>query len=343
MQKSWTTIRFALLVSVIMVSFGATGLAAPTAAAQDGPLVFCSDIAFPPMEFYDGSDPVGADIDIANEVGKRLGREVQFTNVGFDGIVAALQSGTCDAIISGMNNTPERAKQVDFVDYLNVGQSLVVPTGNPLGISDLMSLCGHTAGAQVGTTNLDTLNEASAACEAAGKEPIDVVGFRSDADAVLALKTDRIDIYETDSSVAAYYIAQDSASFEFAGPAIGALPVGIALRKDSGELRDQIQAAIAEMYADGTMQYIEDSAGSPWRALPASDPAGYPDLREIAVVRNYGEDVLYARSGTGTVWSHSSAGWRADQRGWASSASGSSSSASHAISTSEEKLWRVPS
>ena len=270
--NSWTTIRFALIVSVIMVTFGATGLAAPT-AAQDGPLVFCSDIAFPPMEFYEGPDPVGADIDIANEVGKRLGREVQFTNVGFDGIVAALQSGTCDAIISGMNNTPERAKQVDFVDYLNVGQSLVVRTGNPLGISDLMSLCGHTAGAQVGTTNLDTLNEASAACEAAGKEPIDVVGFRSDADAVLALKTDRIDIYETDSSVAAYYIAQDAASFEFAGPAIGALPVGIALRKDSNELRDQIQSAIAEMYTDGAMQPILKKWNLQDFALPGNGEA----------------------------------------------------------------------
>lgn len=270
--KSWMAMRFALLVSVIMVTFGAAGLT-PTAAAQDGPLVFCSDIAFPPMEFYDGPDPVGADIDIATELAKRLGREVEFTNVGFDGIVAALQSGTCDAIISGMNNTPERAEQVDFVDYLNVGQSLVVRTGNPLGISDLESLCGHTAGAQVGTTNLDTLNEASTACEAAGNEPVDVVGFRSDADAVLALKTDRIDVYETDSSVAAYYIAQDPASFEFAGPAIGAIPVGIALRKDSSELRDQMRAAIAEMYADGAMQTILEKWNLQDFALPGTGEA----------------------------------------------------------------------
>ena len=54
-------------------------------------------------------------------------------NVGFDGIIAALLSNKCDAIISGMNNTPERAEQVDFVDYLLVGQSLMVRKGNPLG------------------------------------------------------------------------------------------------------------------------------------------------------------------------------------------------------------------
>jgi polar amino acid transport system substrate-binding protein len=271
-MKSWTGIRVALAASALVVALAGTGSPQPL-VAQDGPLVFCSDVAFPPMEFFEGSDPVGADIDIANEVGKRLGREVQITNVGFDGIIAALQSGTCDAIISGMNNTPERAKQVDFVDYLNVGQSLVVKTGNPLGISDLESLCGQTAGAQVGTTNLDTLDKASTDCQAAGKDPVDVVGFRSDADAVLALKTDRIDVYETDSSVAAYYIAQDPESFQFAGPAIGAIPVGIALRKDSTELRDQIQGAIEAMYADGTMTTILEKWNLQDFALPGAGAA----------------------------------------------------------------------
>jgi polar amino acid transport system substrate-binding protein len=227
----------------------------PAASAQEK-LVFCSDIAFPPMEFMDGAEAVGADIDIGREVASRLGREAEFTNVGFDGIVAALQSNLCDAIISGMNNTPERAKTVDFVNYLNVGQSLVVKAGNPLGITSLETLCGHTAGAQVGTTNIDTLNAASEACVAAGQEPIEVVGFPADTDGILALKADRSDAHETDSSVAAYYISQDAESFEFGGPAIGALPVGIAFRKDSTELRDQVQAAIEEMYADGTMAEI---------------------------------------------------------------------------------------
>ena len=161
------------------------------------------------MEFLEGSEAVGADIDIGNEVAKRLGRTAEFTNIGFDGIIAALQSDLCDAIISGMNNTPERAEQVDFVNYLLVGQSLVVQAGNPEGITSLETLCGHAAGAQVGSTNLDTINAANEACTAAGKEAIDVTGFPSDTDGILALKADRIDAYETDSPGAAYYIAQD--------------------------------------------------------------------------------------------------------------------------------------
>ena len=257
--------------AAMAISLGAAAFT-PAADAQEK-LIFCSDIAFPPMEFLQDSQPVGADIDIGTEVAKRLGREAEFTNIGFEGIIAALQAGRCDAIISGMNNTPERAEQVDFVNYLNVGQSLVVRKGNPKGITSLETLCGHTAGAQVGTTNLDTLNAASEDCKAAGKEEIEVVGFPSDTDGILALKADRTDAHETDSSVAAYYITQDPESFEFGGPAIGAIPVGIAFRKDSTELRDQVQQAIADMYADGTMMQILEKWGLSDFALPPADAA----------------------------------------------------------------------
>lgn len=270
-MKPWTSLRVALLACAVVVTLSGIGSPKPLAGAQDEPLVFCSDLAFPPMEFLEGSKPVGADIDIGTEVGKRLGREVEFTNVGFDGIVAALQSDLCDAIISGMNNTPERAEQVDFVNYLNVGQSLVVRTGNPLGITSLETLCGHAGGAQVGSTNLDTLNTASEACVAGGNEAIDVTGFPADTDGILALKADRIDAYETDSPVAAYYIGQEPKTFEFGGPAIDALPVGIALRKDNTELRDHMQAAIDEMYADGTMATILETWQLQDFALPDTD------------------------------------------------------------------------
>ncbi|HEU5431379.1 MAG TPA: ABC transporter substrate-binding protein [Thermomicrobiales bacterium] len=250
-------------------------------AAQAGKLVFCSDMAFPPMEFLESGKPTGADIDIGTEVAKRLGRTAEFANVGFDGIIAALQANRCDAIISGMNNTPERAKAVDFVNYLSVGQSLMVPKGNPLKIDSFETLCGHTGAAQVGSTNLDALKAASAACQQAGKPAIDVVGLKTDTDGVLALKANRIDAYESDSPVIAYYISQDPTSFQFGGKAINAIPVGIAVRKDETALRADIQKAIDGMYADGTMAEIL----AKWQlsdfaltiaATPVATPAGTP-------------------------------------------------------------------
>jgi polar amino acid transport system substrate-binding protein len=253
--KIWSSVRIALLVVVLIAGWGGAAFVAPAVGAQEE-FVFCSDIAYPPMESYEGSEAVGADIDIGDEIAARLGRTAVYSNIGFDGIIAALLGHQCEAIISSINNTPERAEQVDFVNYLYVGQSLIVPKGNPLGLSTLETLCSHTAAAQVGTTNLDALNVASEECVAAGKEPIDIVGFPSNTDAVLALKADRADAVETDSPVAAYYVAQDPETFELAEAVIDPILVGIAFNKENTELRDQVQGVIDEMYADGTMMEI---------------------------------------------------------------------------------------
>ncbi len=280
MHRRWGPgiVALGLLAAIL----GGTVPAPAPSAAQAGKLVFCSDMAFPPMEFLQNGQPTGADIDIGNEVAKRMGRAAEFANVGFDGIIAALQANRCDAIISGMNNTPERAKVVDFVDYLNVGQSLMVQKGNPKAITSFETLCGHTAAAQVGSTNLDALKQASADCQKAGKPAIDVVGLKTDTDGVLALKANRIDAYESDSPVIAYYIGQDTASFEFGGKAINAIPVGIAVRKDETALRGDVQSAIDGMYTDGTMArilakwHLSDFALHAGAATPAATPAGTP-------------------------------------------------------------------
>ena len=58
-------------------------------------------------------------------------RRLQIQTTGFDVIIPALQEKKCDAIISALTDTPERAKQVNFADYINVGCSLMVKKGNP--------------------------------------------------------------------------------------------------------------------------------------------------------------------------------------------------------------------
>ena len=254
--RSWLRIRLWLAVVALVAGWAGAAFVAPTARAQEEPLVFCSDIAYPPMEFYEGSEPVGADIDIGRAIAEQLGREAEFSNIGFDGIIAALLGNQCDAIISSMNITPERAEQVDFVPYLEMGQSLVVPAGNPLGINSLAALCGHAAGAQVGTTFLEALEAASAACEEAGEEPIAITGFPSDTDGILALQADRVDVHMTDSPVAAYYIAQAPEALELGGQVIDPILVGIAFNQENTELRDQVQTAVNELYADDTMMDI---------------------------------------------------------------------------------------
>jgi polar amino acid transport system substrate-binding protein len=239
----------ALLAAVVV----ATATAAPARHAG-GSFTFCSDITYPPEEFYVGTKPAGSDIDIGTAVAKQLGKSATFTNTGFDGIIAALQAKKCDAIISGMNDTPTRRKQVDFVDYLSVGQSLMVKKGNPSHVTNLASLAGKSVSVEVGTTNKDFLDAESKKLQKQGKKAIKVQSFPKDTDAAAALKTGRVDAYFGDSPVVAYYIQKDK-SFAFAGAPINPIPVGIALRHhDPNEAA--IRKAINTLYANGTMKRI---------------------------------------------------------------------------------------
>ena len=233
-------------------------IAAPANIKSAGKIVFCTDITYPPEEFYQGSKPTGSDIDIGNNIATRMGVKAQFDNTGFDGIIAALLAKKCDAIISGMNNTAERRKQVNFVNYINVGQSFMIQKGNPKHVTNVASLAGKSASVEVGTTNKDWLDQQSKTLQSQGKKPIKVVTFPKDTDAASALKAGRVDSYFGDSPVVSYYISKDPSAFQVAShpQVVNPIPVGIALRKDETDLQTAIQKAVSAMYAAGTMQKI---------------------------------------------------------------------------------------
>jgi polar amino acid transport system substrate-binding protein len=232
----------------------AAGITPPPDIKSAGKLVYCSDITYPPEEYYKKgtTKAIGSDIDIGTAIAKRMGVKAQFDNTGFDGIIAALLSNKCDAIISGMNDTPARAKQVLFVDYLSVGQSLMVKKGNPEHISTLSSLGGKSVSVEVGTTNKDFLDAANKKLS----KKIEIVSFPHDTDAANALKTGKVDAYFGDSPVVAYYIQRDPASFGFGGSPINPIPVGIAINKKNAALKTAVQKAVNAMYADGSMKKI---------------------------------------------------------------------------------------
>lgn len=236
----------------------AVAIQAPSNIKSAGKLVFCSDITYPPEESYKPgtTTPQGSDIDIGTDIAKRMGVTARFDNTGFDGIIAALLAKKCDAIISGMNDTPERLKQVAFVDYLKVGQSFMVKKGNPKNITDIASLAGKSASVETGTTNKDYLDEQSKKLQSEGKKPIKIVTFPKDTDAANALKTGKVDAYFGDSPPVAYYVETDPSSFEVGGNPINPISIGIAIRKSDTALQSSVLAAVAAMYSDGTMKQI---------------------------------------------------------------------------------------
>lgn len=244
------------------------------ALAQAGKLLVCTDFPYPPQEFYDDKgNPAGMDIDIGNELGKRLGLQTVYVNSVFDTIIAAVKSGKCDIIISAMNITAERNKQVSMLPYFQAGQSMVAQKGNPQKISTPMDLCGKSVAAESGTTEADFLQGTGDykgkglvdQCKTAGKQAPNVVVTQKDTDALQQLQAGKVVVYFADTPPAAYYTVQQPDKFELVGqmvePALEGinLPCGDApdcTKAPLTPLGNAVNTALKGMMTDGTYDKI---------------------------------------------------------------------------------------
>ncbi len=241
----------------------------PTTLAQKGKLLICSDIPYPPQEFFDDNgNPTGLDIEIGTEIANRLGLQVQIVNSVFDTIIAAVTSGKCDIIISAQNITTDRQKQVSMIPYFQAGQSMVVAKGNPKNINAPTDLCGQTAAAESGTTEADYLQGTGdykgkglpADCTKAGKKAPTVVVTQKDTDALQQLQAGKVAVYFADSPVAAYYTVQHPDQFQVVGQIIEPAMEGISVPCGQADcskapltsLGQAVQTALKSMMDDGT-------------------------------------------------------------------------------------------
>ena len=264
----------------------ALSLAAPAAAQSAGSLrarlperiqkagiiTIGSDVSYAPVEFYKtGTDQVqGLDYDLARALGAKLGVKVAFVNTTFDGIIPALLADRFDIVMSAMNDTPEREKRIDFIDYFLAGSGILVRKGNPERIFSLADLCGKTADAEKGTAQEHMLAAQSAKCAAAHKPPITVLALATDTDALQQLKVGRSVAHVADFPVAAYAARLSGGLLEIVGKQYAVAPYGIGVRKDDRRLRDALQAALRAVIADGTYAKVLRSWDLPQGALTSA-------------------------------------------------------------------------
>ena len=131
---------------------------------ENGEVVLGVSADYPPYEFratINGeSTIVGFDIEIAKEVAKDLGVELKIQDMKFDTLVAALQSGTIDMIVSGMNPTPERQQAVDFSQiYYKAEHGIVIKKENKDKLKTKDDFKGLVVGAQKGSIQETLANE----------------------------------------------------------------------------------------------------------------------------------------------------------------------------------------
>ncbi|HEX6507198.1 MAG TPA: transporter substrate-binding domain-containing protein, partial [Chloroflexota bacterium] len=201
---------------------------------QAGYLSVGSDTTYPPMESKDlqHGGYKGTDVDLANALAHALGlKGARIVSTNFNSIIPALQRGNFDVIMSSMNDTPVRQKQINFVDYmkLNASEAVLVPKASAIHGNSYAALCGHTVSVQSGTAELDDLNTSDKSCS----KKMTIKQFTADTDAFQALAAGHVDAYTTDLPVALFYAKAHSSALRFAGQPIGSsAKYGIGIAKN---------------------------------------------------------------------------------------------------------------
>lgn len=242
-----------LLAVVVPVTAAQAAEAALERIKKAGKLVVAVDASYPPME-YEGKDgkPEGFDIDLANEIAKRLGVKAEFVVVSWDGVLAGLYSKRYDTIISTMNITEERKKQVDFVEYARMSQLFVSKSGST--IASEKDLAGKVVAVQADSTAHEWVEKQ----QKSGIKIKEVKGFRSAADAFAAVKAGQAEVIVIDEPVGRFYSKQDPATFVVTGRAIAPEPIGAATRKEDADLQKAIQSALDAIKADGSFKKLSE-------------------------------------------------------------------------------------
>ncbi|MCC8404008.1 ABC transporter substrate-binding protein [Paraburkholderia sp. MMS20-SJTN17] len=220
---------------------------------------FGVDASYPPFESK-GADGklVGFDIDLGNEICKRVGAKCVWVENDFDGMIPALKAKKFDGVLSSMSMTPQRAEQIAFSSKLfNTPTRLVAKQGSGI-LPTAESLKGKTVGVEQGTIQ-ETY--AKTYWEPAGAK---IVPYQNQDQVYADLISGRLDAALQDAVQAdqGFLKTPRGKGFTFVGkdlddPKILGSGAGIGMRKEDTDLKAKVDKAIADMIKDGTYKKIE--------------------------------------------------------------------------------------
>lgn len=218
---------------------------------SEGVLQVCSDVPYPPFEYYDSEgDVVGFDVDVASAIADALGLELEIIESSWDGLESgvSLNAQDCDLTISGMTITEERSGNMLFSDpYLDDNLGLLATTDS--GIESTEDLDGVTVGVQTATTG-DVY-----ASEELG---LDVVQYEDSGLMLQGLEAGQVEALIGNISIIGYQTG-DSDEYVFAEEIDTGEQLGAAAELDNQQLIDAVNEVLAELDASGALEEMEQA------------------------------------------------------------------------------------
>ena len=273
MKKRFVSAALAAVMALSMTACGSSNSAAETTAADTeaaesqaeettaeeakttdgGTLIVGFDQDFPPMGFVgDDGEYTGFDLELAQEVAKRLGLEYKAQPIAWDSKDMELESGNIDCIWNGFTMTGREDDYTWTEPYMANQQVFVV--ANDSDINSQADLAGKIVEVQADSSAEAALKEAPE-LTATFKELLTTADYNT---AFMDLEQGAVDAIAMDVIVAGYQIQQRNADFKILDDSLSEEEYGVGFKKGNTELKDKVQSTLEEMAEDGTLQEVSE-------------------------------------------------------------------------------------
>src|SRR5690606_15491740 len=218
---------------------------------EAGKMVVGTSADYPPFEYVDeNGEFAGFDIELIQEIGRRMDLEVEIQDMPFDSLLAAVQEGKIDLSISAFNYDEERDQSVDFTEPYYIAEDAILVAEEFAGTIDAPEqLADYVVGTQTGTTQDGWVTENLV--DAGLMDEANLFRYERIDQAALDLQAGRIDAILMES-VVARTLAEDMGGLKvvFEGQ-VSSGPVNIVIPEGDAELQEALNEVIAELQEEG--------------------------------------------------------------------------------------------
>jgi cystine transport system substrate-binding protein len=255
----------ALALTGLLAACGGGDASTGSASSSGSPkeaLTFGTEGTYSPFSFHDPKTDAltGYDIEVAQAVGKNLGRDVTFSENNFDSLFAGMEAKRYDGIANQISiNDARKAKYVFSTPY-TVSTGVVVTRADDTSVTSLADVKGKTSAQSLSSNWAQTATEAGA----------EVEGVEGLAQAVTLLKQGRVDVTINDNlAILDYLKTTGDKSIKIAAMTTDSTEQGFVFRKDEEATAQQVSGALATLKTDGTLATISEK----WFGEDVSGPA----------------------------------------------------------------------
>lgn len=241
------------LLALSLVLIMCVAVFAACGAKEDNTLTMATNAEFPPYEYMEDGKIIGIDAEIAQAIAEKLGKELKIENVDFDSLIPGVQTNKYDFVMAGMTVTDERKEQVNFTQTYATGvQVIIVKEGSAITSAD--DLFADGANTKIGV-QLATTGDLYCTWDIEDEGLGTVERYNKGADAVMALNSGKVDCVVIDNEPAKVFV-QNNPGLKILDSEYVTEDYAAAVSKDNPELLAEIDKALGELIADGTVKNI---------------------------------------------------------------------------------------